>query len=146
MLEIHYLMAYLFDFYYMPFIPLSEVIDLYFATLWIKRLQHTLHLIFPVLQERQFPFAFVARQLFKWVLKWGETSRSGTALWQLLSASCGFYFKKHMSLHFYGHLYGIVKAYKTSRTFHLSFRCYILTLWRSGINSVLQIWFKHLKV
>jgi len=54
MLEIYYLMAYLFDFYYMPFIPLSEVIDLYFATLWIERLHHTLHLIFPVLQERQF--------------------------------------------------------------------------------------------
>lgn len=43
----------------MPFISLSEVIDLYFATLWIKRLHHALHLIFPVLQEKQFPFAFV---------------------------------------------------------------------------------------
>lgn len=36
MLEIYYLMADLFDFYYTPFIPLSEVIDLYFATLWMK--------------------------------------------------------------------------------------------------------------
>lgn len=43
----------------MPFISLSEVIDLYFATLWIKRLHHALHLIFSVLQEKQFPFAFV---------------------------------------------------------------------------------------
>lgn len=69
MLEIYYLMAYLFDFYYMPFIPLSEVIDLYFATLWIKRLHHTPHVIFPVLQERQFRFAFVAALLFGWALK-----------------------------------------------------------------------------
>lgn len=75
-------MAYLFDFYYMPFIPLSEVIDLYFATLWIKRLQHTLHLIFPVLQERQFRFAFVTVLLFSRALKRRETSRPKTALWQ----------------------------------------------------------------
>lgn len=53
MLEIYYLMAHLFDFYYMPFIPLSEVIDLYFATPWIERLHHTPQLIFPVLRERQ---------------------------------------------------------------------------------------------
>jgi hypothetical protein len=69
MLEIHYLTAYLFDFYYMPFISLSEVIDLYFATLWIKRLHHTLHLIFPGLQEKQFPFAFVAGLFFGQVLQ-----------------------------------------------------------------------------
>lgn len=49
MLEIYYLMAYLFDFYYTPFIPLSEVIDLYLATLWIKRLHRSQRLIFPAL-------------------------------------------------------------------------------------------------
>lgn len=60
MLEIYYLMAHLFDFYCMPFIPLSEVIDLYFGTPWIERLHRTLQLIFPVLRERQFQFAFVS--------------------------------------------------------------------------------------
>lgn len=53
MLEIYYLMADLFDFYYTPFIPLSEVIDLYFATLWIKRLHHQQHLIFPALPTQE---------------------------------------------------------------------------------------------
>ena len=81
MLEIYYLMAYLFDFYYMPFIPLSEVIDLYFATLWIKRLHNTLHLIFPVLQEKQFLFTFVAEMLFGRAPKQKETSKPKTALW-----------------------------------------------------------------
>lgn len=80
MLEIHYLTAYLFDFYYMPFISLSEVIDLYFATPWIKRLHHTLHLIFPILQERQFPFAFVAGDALQAGPLMKETSRPGTAL------------------------------------------------------------------
>lgn len=51
MLEIRYLMAYLFDFCDMPLIPLSEVIDLYFAALCVKRLHRTLPLVFPVLRE-----------------------------------------------------------------------------------------------
>lgn len=51
--EMHYLMAELFDFSCAPLIPPSEVIDLFFATLWIKRLPRSRRLIFPARPARE---------------------------------------------------------------------------------------------